>query len=30
MVFVVMQHSPSRRMQIVTAIKKMIYDAFEP
>ena len=30
MVFVVMQHSPSRRMQIITAIKKMIYDAFEP
>jgi len=29
MVFVVMQHSPSRRMQVITTIKQMIYDAFE-
>jgi CubicO group peptidase (beta-lactamase class C family) len=30
MFFVVMQDSPSGRMHVITSIKKIIYDAFEP
>jgi CubicO group peptidase (beta-lactamase class C family) len=30
MFFVVMQDSPLWRMQVITSIKKIIYDAFEP